>query len=522
MRRKIAGVILAVSVFAGAFPGCSMFTAKDREAIGEKADTFISEMLKGRYERAARSVLDKDDDFMKSIPEDYRQLTIMEEVMYNSTYELGDIEVNKFDKEAACLFTVSYTDVIALTSSGDMPMADVLTAIDEGQEMTETELTVGFIYDDDDWAVDPDSAAELIEFFADMCEDLPLSGINEDSAIAYAEQFIGMIADGSFSESLDMTTIPYSDITSSLTLYYAEMDEEGIVSAIDEMQGAYFSTFDPTYTAERVDEYTYNVTVSGEIADIDAGLQSIVDDEDRFIPMLADMLAPMCVDEYYYEPDMNEFYSAYKDFYITGVSETTATVDKSISMEITCDDYGNFTIDVPEDDIFPPSVIQFYDILDNADDSTVFAACEILHDDGRMSEELFVEVISMYGETDLPDGMEVQDDPDDELYGQTVFFEDGTLYFCLETWDYYDAGDLFLYQLTLDGEPLVENGEYRMMTDYSDVIYISCDIGDTDELPIGTYELTVYEGNTDSTAPFGRVIVAPIGSEPSGGSVRFG
>ncbi|MBR6483551.1 MAG: hypothetical protein IKT14_00905, partial [Clostridiales bacterium] len=73
MRRKITGVILAVSVLAGSLTGCSLFTSKDRAAIEEKADTFMSEILQVRYERAARTVLDGDEHFMKKLPDDNKQ-----------------------------------------------------------------------------------------------------------------------------------------------------------------------------------------------------------------------------------------------------------------------------------------------------------------------------------------------------------------------------------------------------------------------------------------------------------------
>ncbi|MBQ4270407.1 MAG: hypothetical protein II718_01130 [Clostridiales bacterium] len=526
MRRKIIGVILAVSVFAGSLTGCSLFTSKDRAAIEEKADTFISEMLKVRYERAARSVLDKDDDFMKSIPEDEKQLNIMEEVMYNSTYELGEIEVHKFDKEATCRFTVSYTDVIALTSDGDMPMADVIAAIGDGQEITETELTVSFIYDDDEWSVDPDSATEIIEFFADMCEDLPLSGINEDSALEYAQEFIGMIADGSFTEAIGMTTLSDYDFESALSIYYSDDDTQEISPIIDEMQAAYYSTFQPTYSVQRIDDDTYAVTATGEISDVDTGLEAIKADEDRFVPILVELLAPLCVayDPYAYDDgyDLTGFYTAYKDFFIEGLSETTDTVIKEIYMEISSDDYGNYTIDLDEDDIFPSTIGEFYLVMDDISDDAMLAACEILHDDGRMTDELYLDAVSEYWETDLPPGLELQVLQDDGIYSEVVFFEGSTVNFIFETWDYYMQGDSFRYTLTLDGEPLVEDGIYEVTGSYSENIFIQYDLGDEEDIPMGVYDLTIYEEGVNVQDVLCQVQIVPEGTTPSGGSTRFG
>ena len=255
-------------------------------------------------------------------------------------------------------------------------------------------------------------------------------------------------------------------------------------------------------------------------------MEAIKADEDRFVPILAELLAPLCVayDPYAYdsEYDLTGFYTAYKDFFIEGLSETTDTVIKEIYMEISSDDYGNFTIDLDEDDIFPSTIGEFYLVMDDISDDAMLAACEILHDDGRMTDELYLDAVSEYWETDLPPGLELQVLQDDGIYSEVVFFEGSTVNFIFETWDYYMQGDSFRYTLTLDGEPLVEDGIYEVTGSYSENIFIQYDLGDEEDIPMGVYDLTIYEEGVNVQDVLCQVQIVPEGTTPSGGSTRFG
>ena len=536
MRRKITGVILAVSVFAGSLTGCSLFTSKDRAAIEEKADTFMSEILQVRYERAARTVLDGDEHFMKKLPDDNKQLTLMEEVMYNSTYEIGEIEVHKMDKEATCLVTVSYSDVEAITAGGDLLMGEVITAVDEKQEITETELTVNFVYEDDEWSVDPDSASDIIIFFSDLCEDLPLGGINEENSIEFAQQFIGMMAGGSGMDALAMAGITEDDVIDALDLEYYFYDndiDQEITDSLDEMMAAYFSTYEPTYTAQYVNDNTYGVSISGDAVDDMAAIQELMLDEDSFVPLFADLLEPFAAvyDSYDFNIDLNSFFSSYADIYTTALQGCTATADKSFYVEVTCDDYGNYSIVTDGcGDILPDCIENLFSILEGVDESTMLAAVELLHDEGRMSDAAYQSIASQYWETELPEGMElfIPAVYEDAVYQHEAFFTGNMVCFGIETWDYSDAGDIYRYDLMLDDEPLVEGGTYESPTDYSDVIFISYDFGD--EIPEGTISLTVYTEGASSQTVLIQLYLVPEGSDTvpddpgsgsGSGSLRF-
>lgn len=505
--KKIVSAVTASTILLASLSGCSLLGGKDKTAITEVVEGYVDAVKSGKFNKTADFVLDGEDYFQEEAFDGPTQ-ELLDAVFAVSEYEIGDIEVDK--DSATCEVTFTLPDLDSIADEG-YSFDEFIDAIGDIEDTVEEEFSFDLSKDGDEWFIEGDSTSDYADFLAGLVADLEFSGLSESAAIAAVETFVGYLAQGDVMSAYAMSP------TDSDAFEDMEEVEEflGEVSGFSGLFSAYFSNIDVTYEATEVTEDSITVTLTGTAPDANTSATAAVADHSIMVPIYADYLESMINGTFDMVTVINNILNV--------VGDAIATADPvpyTGSAVVTVDEDGNYFVDPQDDFMFD------LDVLDVASsDDLMPEALDLLLSEGRITQAQYDEYAGN-GSSTAPGGADaslVLVEGGDDLFDYDYYITGSEIEVDVQTWLYYDQGDVFGYEIALDGEEIM-SGSYVMPDNNEDMIEL---IIPTNGQPSGTYDIIVFdEGATTSTVLAHLQLIifengAPNGNVPFGDSMTY-
>ena len=493
--RKALSLLTASAILAGSLSGCALLGGKDKKACGETVTSYVEAVSKSKFGTSKKYVLDGEDYFLEH-ELDGQTWGILEALWGATEFELGDIEVNKNSATVEVEFTFPDLESIADEGYSYDEFIDAIADADTTEETFEFELSK----DDDEWFIEADSTEDFYNFLVGLTEDLEFSGLSEDAAIEAVATFIDLLASGDVEGAQAMST-SFADTVAG---YASALESSDYTVAIGSLMGAYFSHLDYVLEVTEIASDAITVTVTGTAPDAATSVAEATNDPDALAPVVADYLEGILNNDLDMQSLMSELFNV-----IVNAVVNADLIPYSSYAVVTCDEDGNLLVD--PDTEFMPS-FEFDGFMDG--DEVVPVAAALLLEQGRITPEQYAALVGDVVTTDY-DVTHVVAYEGDDYYNCSVFVTDDTVTVHVQTWDYYDEGDVFAYNVIIDGYTFVE-GEYEIPYDNCDIIDIDLPVGSSG--PYGDYLFTVYNegGETNSELTEIEVIVLADGAPVPG------
>ena len=493
--RKALSLLTASAILAGSLSGCALLGGKDKKACGETVTSYVEAVSKSKFGTSKKYVLDEEDYFLEH-ELDGQTWGILEALWGATEFELGDIEVNKNSATVEVEFTFPDLESIADEGYSYDEFIDAIADADTTEETFEFELSK----DDDEWFIEADSTEDFYNFLVGLTEDFEFSGLSEDAAIEAVATFIDLLASGDVEGAQAMST-SFADTVAG---YASALESSDYTVAIGSLMGAYFSHLDYVLEVTEIASDAITVTVTGTAPDAATSVAEATNDPDALAPVVADYLEGILNNDLDMQSLMSELFNV-----IVNAVVNADLIPYSSYAVVTCDEDGNLLVD--PDTEFMPS-FEFDGFMDG--DEVVPVAAALLLEQGRITPEQYAALVGDVVTTDY-DVTHVVAYEGDDYYNCSVFVTDDTVTVHVQTWDYYDEGDVFAYNVIIDGYTFVE-GEYEIPYDNCDIIDIDLPVGSSG--PYGDYLFTVYNegGETNSELTEIEVIVLADGAPVPG------
>lgn len=504
--KKIVGLVTASAILLSSVSGCSLLNGKQKEAVTDAVEGYVDAVKEGKYDKSVDFVLDGEDYFQENEFDGPTQ-ELLNAVLDASEYEVDEIEIDDDEATAVVIFSIPDLDSIADEGYSFDEFIDAVADIDES---VDEEFRFELSMDDDEWFIAGDSTSDFADFLAGLVADLEFSGLSESAAVEAVQTFVDYLAQGDIMSAYAMSPVD-SDAFSDME----DMEEFlGEVNGFTEVFSAYFSNLDVTYEATEVTEDSITVTLTGTAPDAEPAIAAAVSDHDIMVPIYADYLESMINNTFDITSVINEIFSVAAD-----AISTASPAAYTSTAEVTVDEDGNYYVD-PAD-----GFIVDFDFPEVASsDELLPEALDLLLSQGRITQAQYDEY--MGGGSSSVSGADASlnlIEAGDDLYDYDFYITSSNIEVDVQTWDYYDEGAVFQYEVALDGTEIM-SGSYVMPNDDEDMIEIM--IPYTGE-PSGIYNIIVFdEGATTSTvlAELELVILsegAPIGDVDFGESMSY-
>ena len=477
--KKKVSLVTASALLLGSLSGCSLLGGKDKAAVGEAVTGYIEAIQKGKLNNSKKFVVDEEDYFQEN-ELDGTTAGILDAVWSVSEFEIGDVEIKNDSATVEVEFTLPDLESIADEGYSYDEFIDAIADIDDTVEETfEFELSK----DGDDWLIEGDSTEDFYNFLTGLTEDLEFSGLSESAALEAVDTFIGYLASGSVYNAVSMSN-SFEEVMNGYAASFGEDQIDGTVGAI---MAVYFSNLDYELEVTETTEDSMTVTVTGTAPDAETAVNEIVNDPEALAPVVADYIEAVLNGTLDEDVLMGELF----DVVASAIFDAPLIPYSSYAV-VTVDDEGNYLVD-PDSEFM--ATFEFPGFMDSSE--VIPIAMDLLLEQGRITQEQYDELM---GDTPVSGDYDVTDlvvNEGDDFYNYNVFVTDDMVSVHVQTWDYYDAGDRFGYQVIVNGSSVV-SGEYVIPTDNCDMIYI--DIPAEYSGPYGNYVITVFdEGVTTST-----------------------
>lgn len=505
--RKSICMVTATAVLMGSFAGCSLLGGKDKTAVTDAATGYIEQIMAGKYNKSAKFVTD-EEDFFAAAEIDAETEGILSAVWSVSSFIVDEVNVDK--NSATAEVTFELPDLGTIAEEG-YSYDEYVDAIADIEEMNEETFEFEFSKDGEDWYIEADSTEDFYNFVFDTLGEFSYGGLSEAGAVEAVDQFISYLAQGDLQSAMDMSTAESGDITD----YYVSLQSEygiGIESSsVDDVFVAFFSNMQYETSIGNVTDDCITVNVTGTAPDSEAALDLAAGNEEILVPAYADYIESVLGGNMNYGVLFNGMLLGLAD----GFRNAPAT-DFSSSIDVTADEDGNLYVD-PADDFVDWS-------FDNVepDDELMYDAMNLLLEQGRISQSDYDLLIG----SDIGDGSSDSDldvtcievETGDDFYTYSYSVNSQAITLTVVTWDYYDQGTEFNYDVAVNGTEGVMDGTYVMPNDDEDHIEIQIPLID----PTGSYVVTVYDaGSTSSVLASYEFVILAEGA-PLGDALLYG
>lgn len=497
MNKKAIGSLIAASMLLGSLSGCSLLGGgKDAEAISEAADSFVSNVVSGKPDKAAKAVQDSDEAFLEAGDFGGNE-DIAEALLGSAEYEIDNVEGKAKDEQGSADIVFTWADLDAIVEDG-MTKDELIDALSDPEETTEETVTLELVYDDEEWFVDPDSAVDFMEFLADQVADLEVGGLSEDSAIAAVDEFIGYLTAGDMDNALAMSY--ENDLEEKIT-------EDGgdpaiVIPAMGDVYAAYFSKVEYEASVESSTEDSVTVAITGTAPEYTSEFNAILCDVDTLAPIYAPIFGAFINGGDEDSIDMNDSYVSIIGLLTDAINSSTTTEDYDCTIVVTADEDGNLLVD-PDDNFF--SVDDSLDIEpdDSIEDELIVACLDILLADGTIDQATYDTYAVLYGGATVApattEGISATYTSGSNFWTFDYEVKADYLEVTVRTYSYNTTGDIFEYDILIDGQPYCERAQYVIPGVSDDTIIMTLPF-ENGTLAEGTYEFIVYDlgvGNTD-------------------------
>ncbi len=478
--KKVMSIVTAASMLVLSVSGCSLLGGKDRQAIEEAATGYIDAVNAGKFNKSLKFVEDEEDFFQENeIPSD--QAELIAAVMGASEITVENIEAKKDQGSADIVFTMPDLDEIA---DEGYSLDEFIDAIEDIEGETEETVEFSFVKDGEDWLIEADSTEEYYNFLMSIGEGIEFSGLSETAALETVDTLVNLLREG------DLQGVA-AICGESEELDFSDLEEEGMdVNSIINVFSAYYTGLDYTSEVTEVTEDAITVSLTGTAPDAQAAIEETFSDPDTVAPLLADVY------ESYLNGDNGDMSAAYSSVYsLIGESIVSAdTIPYSSSVVVTADEEGNLFAEPADDFIFDFDSIDIGTMLSS--DEAVMAAFDLLLEQGRISQSDYDMYTAAYGggsSTTVTSSsgitLEVLETGSD-FYLSDYSITNDDVEILVRTMAYYNTGDTFTYDLTVNGEDYASGATFEMDDDMDDRIEIEIPYEDS---PSGVYDLTVYD-----------------------------
>ena len=478
--KKVMSIVTATSMLVLSVSGCSLLGGKDRQAIEDAATGYIDAVNAGKFNKSLKFVEDEEDFFQENeIPSD--QADLIAAVMGASEITVENIEAKKDQGSADIVFTMPDLDEIA---DEGYSLDEFIDAIEDIEGTVEETVEFSFVKDGEDWLIEADSTEEYYNFLMSIGEGIEFSGLSETAALETVDTLVNLLREG------DLQGVA-AICGETEELDFSDLEEEGMdVNSIINVFSAYYTGLDYTSEVTEVTEDAITVSLTGTAPDAQTAIEETFSDPDTVAPLLADVY------ESYLNGDNGDMSAAYSSVYsLIGESIVSAdTIPYSSSVVVTADEEGNLFAEPADDFIFDFDSIDIGTMLSS--DEAVMAAFDLLLEQGRISQSDYDMYTAAYGggsSTTVTSSsgitLEVLETGSD-FYLSDYSITNDDVEILVRTMAYYNTGDTFTYDLTVNGEEYASGATFEMDDDMDDRIEIEIPYENS---PAGVYDLTVYD-----------------------------
>ena len=503
--RKTISIITASALMMGTLSGCSLLGGKDKEAVTETLTKYLEAISKSKFNNSQKYVVDSEDYFFEH-EFDGQTSGVLEAMFAETEFEITEVEVNKNSATAEVEFTIP--DIEALAEEG-YSYDEFIDAIADADKTTET-LEFELSKEDDEWLIEPDSTEDYFNFLMDLAGDLELSALSEASAMQAVDAFIALLAAGNVSEAAAMS----SNFTNEVEDFEEALSVDNL-ELMGDVMAAYFSHLDYELEVTDSTEDSITVTVTGSAPDAETAVNAASHDTTLLAPVAADYIEATLNGNVDMEMLMGELF----DVVVNAIDNANIIPYSSFAV-VTCDEYGNLMVE-PDSEF-----MQTFDFPGFAEgEEVVPAALDLLLEQGRITQEQYNQFSGIdtgsTGSSDY-DVTDIVVSEGDDFYAYNVFVSANAVEVHVQTWDYYNTGDVFNYDVSVNGSSAILTGDYEISTNNTDIVEIVIPV-DPSEGPYGNYQITVYDEGSNTTSVLCQleVIVLEQGA-PTTGDVGFG
>ena len=335
--KKSISLITTAALVTGSFGGCSLFDGKIKEEITESLSEYMEDILAADYEQSRQFVEGREDCFYDNSMEPM-QAKIVETVFAQTEFEIGEITVDRPSATAEVI--LSMPDIYTLENEGYnfYEYMDAISGIDDRVEET---LEFTFNKNDDAWLIDPSSTEDFYAFCLTIGEGIDFGPLNEYTAVAAVDSFIGLLAQGNVTDALAMT--PYSDLSSSL---------DGL-DGLSNIMSVYFTSLIYALEVTDITDEQVTVAISGSAPDVEVILTMALENREQTIASISEAINQRIGGD----DTTIQFISIILESVFDNVDpERLATADGTFI--ITADENGNLIVN-PQPDLIPFDLPEF-------------------------------------------------------------------------------------------------------------------------------------------------------------------
>lgn len=491
--RKILSIITSSAILLGTLSGCSLFDYLEKSNVTSALLKYLTAVQEADYNESSELVVDGEDAFLLNEMSD-TEAELIAAIQDASEYEIGEIDVNGSAASAHVIFTLP--DIESIANEG-YSYDEFIAAIGDIEDNVDENIEFELVREDDDWFIEADSTEEYYDLLIGIVDSLEFTRLTEENALELADTFMTELTSGNIDGAVAMLDNPDNEITT-----YAQMASS--MDGFDEVFTNFFSRVDYELEATDVTEEYINVTASGTGPDMQAIIDSVVNNQDVMIPIVAD----------YIEATLNGDTLNYLTIAssLAGALAQGATVAPTgpltVVFQVTENEDGDLVLNPVSGtglDFEIPDLTSRTDLI--------LPAVTQLLSEGRITFEQFSNIDSLIDMAPISGGtassgpsLEIIETGDD-YYGGSVYTEEDEIFLNLTTWDYYDEGTEFEYTISyFSGTMEVSMWDiYVAPQDNCDFVLIP--IQESGDTPRSEYHITVYDGGAGMTSVLGEFVI---------------
>ncbi|MBR1797919.1 MAG: hypothetical protein IJ757_07940 [Clostridiales bacterium] len=494
--KKIVGIVTTVAVLATSLSGCALLGGKDKAAIEEAATGYVDAIRDGKLKNSKKYVVDEEDYFQENeLPSQQQEL--VNAVLEASSYEVEDVEVNKTKASANVVFTMP--DLESIADEG-YSFDEFIEAIEDIDDEVEESVSFSFVKDGEDWLIKADSTEDFYEFLMGIGEGIEFSGLSEAAAIEAVDTFVDYLRDGDLESA-----IAISSSDTDINDYQSQMSMFG--DAVVGVMSAYFSNVEYTSEVTETNEDSITVALTGTAPDAANAIQAAFADVDTMAPVMADVMEAL--------NDGGDLNSAYESIFAVASSavQSADSTAYSTTAVVTADEDGNLQVDPGENFFFDMDAINIDEALDS--EELMMATYAILLERGSITQAEY-DAITGNSSSSGSDITVIEVETGDDYFSSSCYTSVRGIEFIVVTWDYYNTGDTFDYEVSYNGTDDFITGTYVIPDDVEDHIEIL--IPPFADDMSGDYIITVYdEGSSSSVLGKFEIVILGEGAPVGGG-----
>lgn len=277
--RKILSIITSSAILLGTLSGCSLFDYLEKSNVTSALLKYLIAVQEADYNESSELVVDEEDAFLLNEMSD-TEAELIAAIQDASEYEIGEIDVNGNSATAQVIFTLP--DIESIANEG-YSYEEFIAAIGDIEDTVDENIEFELVREDDDWFIEADSTEEYYDLLIGIVDSLEFTRLTEENALELVDTFMTELTSGNIDDAVAMLDNPDNEITT-----YAQMASS--MDGFDEVFTNFFSRVDYELEATEVTEEYINVTASGTGPDMQAIIDSVVNNQDVMIPIVADYI----------------------------------------------------------------------------------------------------------------------------------------------------------------------------------------------------------------------------------------